>query len=42
MVQPLPEQLRSRAPLYSIIGAYVLRGLTALFTTIIKVDTASR
>jgi|YNPMSStandDraft_2_1061718.scaffolds.fasta_scaffold06193_3 hypothetical protein len=40
MVQPLPEQLRS--PLYSIIGAYVLRGLTALFTTIIKVDTASR
>lgn len=35
MVRPLPEQLRSRALLYGIIGAYVLRGLALLFATII-------
>jgi YkoY family integral membrane protein len=35
MVRPLPEHLRSRALLYGIIGAYVLRGLALLFATII-------
>ncbi|WP_027882582.1 TerC family protein [Meiothermus rufus] len=35
MVRPLPPQLRSRALLYGIIGAYVLRGLALLFATLI-------
>lgn len=35
MVRPLPEQLRSRALLYGIVGAYVLRVLALLFATII-------
>ncbi|RIH83498.1 Inner membrane protein alx [Meiothermus luteus] len=35
MVRPLPEHLRSRALLYGIIGAYVLRGLALLFATVI-------
>ena len=35
MVRPLPEHLRSRALLYGLIGAYVLRGLALLFATII-------
>ena len=35
MVRPLPEHLRSRALLYGIVGAYVLRGLALLFATII-------
>ncbi len=35
MVRPLPEHLRSKALLYGIIGAYVLRGLALLFATVI-------
>lgn len=35
MVRPLPEHLRSRALLYGIVGAYVLRGLALLFAAII-------
>ncbi|RDI95623.1 hypothetical protein DV704_04895 [Meiothermus sp. QL-1] len=35
MVRPLPEHLRSRALLYGIIGAYILRGLALLFATVI-------
>lgn len=35
MVRPLPEQLRQRALLYGLIGAYVLRGLALLFATVI-------
>lgn len=35
MVRPLPKHLRSRALLYGITGAYVLRGLALLFATII-------
>ncbi len=35
MVRPLPPQLRSKALLYGIIGAYVLRGLALLFATLI-------
>ncbi|PZA08854.1 MULTISPECIES: DUF475 domain-containing protein [unclassified Meiothermus] len=35
MVRPLPEQLRQRALLYGLIGAYGLRGLALLFATVI-------
>lgn len=35
MVRPLPEHLRSKALLYGIIGAYVLRGLALHFATLI-------
>lgn len=35
MVRPLPPELRKRALLYGIIGAYVLRGLALLFATVI-------
>lgn len=35
MVRPLPPELRRKALLYGIIGAYVLRGLALLFATVI-------
>ncbi|RIH86195.1 TerC family protein [Calidithermus roseus] len=35
MVKPLPPELRKRALLYGIIGAYILRGLALLFATLI-------
>jgi len=35
MVKPLPPDLRKKALLYGIIGAYVLRGLALLFATLI-------
>jgi YkoY family integral membrane protein len=35
MVRPLPSELRKRALLYGIIGAYGLRGLALLFATVI-------
>ncbi|RIH75433.1 integral membrane protein, YkoY family [Calidithermus terrae] len=35
MVKPLPPELRKKALLYGIIGAYVLRGLALLFATVI-------
>ena len=35
MVRPLPPDLRRKALLYGIIGAYVLRGLALLFATVI-------
>jgi YkoY family integral membrane protein len=35
MVRPLPPQLRQRALMYGILGAYVLRGLALLFATFI-------
>lgn len=35
MVRPLPPELRRKALLYGIIGAYFLRGLALLFATII-------
>ncbi|MDX2006566.1 MAG: hypothetical protein SFU83_14935, partial [Meiothermus sp.] len=31
MVRPLPPDLRRKALLYGIIGAYILRGLALLF-----------
>lgn len=35
MVRPLPPELRKKALLYGIIGAYALRGLALLFATLI-------
>lgn len=35
MVRPLPSELRKRALLYGIVGAYGLRGLALLFATVI-------
>jgi len=35
MVRPLPPELRKKALLYGIIGAYILRGLALLFATVI-------
>ena len=35
MVKPLPPELRKKALLYGIIGAYVLRGLALLFATVV-------
>lgn len=35
MVRPLPPELRRKALMYGIIGAYVLRGLALLFATVI-------
>lgn len=35
MVRPLSQELRRKALLYGIIGAYVLRGLALLFATVI-------
>lgn len=35
MVKPLPPELRKKALLYGIIGAYILRGLALLFATLI-------
>lgn len=35
MVRPLPPDLRRKALLYGIVGAYVLRGLALLFATVI-------
>jgi YkoY family integral membrane protein len=35
MVRPLPPDLRRKALLYGILGAYVLRGLALLFATVI-------
>ncbi|MBF6596146.1 MAG: hypothetical protein IVW51_17105 [Thermaceae bacterium] len=35
MVRPLPPELRQKALLYGVVGAYILRGLALLFATII-------
>ena len=35
MVRPLPPELRKKALLYGVVGAYLLRGLALLFATVI-------
>lgn len=35
MVRPLPPELRQKALLYGVVGAYILRGLALLFATVI-------